>query len=190
MMKIVGLGVLAGISPLVLAGSRFGTVLLTDGISLLVLTGFAIIYMRLSLRNTRVDGAPGLLRIRNFLGVSHTVAPHHLARVVIVRNLVATKGELSSISGGRVFVLDDTGHSVLRWREDAWTLAQMQELADSLGLVVDSLDEPISRLGLIERYPRALRFAETRPALFVTILVGSLVAGAAVVIAFTLNAVR
>jgi hypothetical protein len=188
MVKLAGIAVLAAISPLIFAGSHFGSTLVTELIALAVVGLGLVAYARLSLRNTRVDAAPGRLRIQNFLGAAHEVAAHHLADVVFVRTLVPAKGENQSATGARLFVLDDTGRSVLRWSENSWTPRQMRELAESLQLPTDSIEEPISRLQLIERYPRALRFTERRPVLFVVILLSSLILALAVIVAVATTA--
>jgi hypothetical protein len=183
MVRIAGIALLATIGPLVFSGPRFVSTLIADLIALTVVALGLVAYARLSLRNARVDSAPGQLRIRNFLGATHSVAAHHLAEVVLVRALVPAKGENQSMAGARLFVLDDTGRSVLRWSENAWTSTQMRELGASLQLPNDSIEEPLSRLELIERYPRALRFAERRPLLFVMILIGSILAVATAIVA-------
>jgi hypothetical protein len=188
MVRIAGIALLAAIGPLVFSGSRFVSSLTADLIALAVVALGLVAYARLSLRNSRVDSAPRQLRIRNFLGATHDVATHHLANVVFVRSIVPARGENQSIGGARLFVLDDTGRSVLRWSENTWTATQMRELAASLQLPTDSIEEPLSRLDLIERYPRAIRFAERRPALFVTILIGSLLLAVAVIVAVEIGA--
>jgi hypothetical protein len=186
--RIAGVALLATIGPLVFSGSHFVSTLMTDLIALSVIALGLVAYVRLSLRNTRVDSAPGRLRIRNFLGATHNVAAHHLSDVVFVRAIVAARGENQSIAGSRLFVLDDAGRSVLRWSENAWTSTQMRELAVSLQLPIDSIDEPLSRLELIERHPYALRFAERRPVLFVMILIGSLLLAVTVIVAVEIGA--
>ncbi|MEJ1229599.1 MAG: hypothetical protein WDM88_01540 [Galbitalea sp.] len=81
---------------------------------LAIIGGYILLYFR----NSRITAAPGSLTIRTAFGFSHTVARHHLARAILVEQHITSRAT-GAVARPRLFLLDDEGHSVLRWSGQA-----------------------------------------------------------------------
>ncbi len=135
------------------------SVFLIEWIAVLVL---AAAYTMLYFHNTRFLANPRSLTIRNAFATSHTVAQHHLDRAVIVESYVTSKNP-DARAIPRMFILDDEGHSVLRWSGQVWTATQMHELVDALDIPLTVLPMRLGSADIHRRYPRALGFWEANP---------------------------
>lgn len=178
--RVFGTVFLGAVGELIFAGHEFWRNLLSDVIILVVLGGLLAVYGRLDARNARVESGPSNLVIRNFLGLSHRVDERFLRNVVSVDGIIPASSRNKQNLGPRLYVLDGDARAVLRLHDDRWTNRQMDDLAESLALPVDS----VGFIGLRElrtRYPRALRFREAHPVATVIILVLGLSAGVAAI---------
>jgi hypothetical protein len=166
-----------------LPGGTYSTSFLGHIIAVLTFAAVMGSWGWLSVRNSRVTSSPGRLRVTNFTGTAHDVAAHHLARVLMVTSVerISTGGNRDL--GPRLFVLDETGHSVLRLTPNMWTVDQMDLLAKSLALPIELIEEPITFRELGKRYPVALRMSDKHPVLAVVAVI-VFVAAVVVVLAF------
>lgn len=143
---------------------------LAEMIGLLVLLGG---YILLYFRNSRITAEPRSLTIRTALGVSHTVAQHHLAKAVLIEQHVTSTAQ-SAPAAPRLFLLDDEGHSVLRWSGHVWTEAQMRELVGALDIPLTEIPGRLGSGDIHRRYPHALGLWEGHPlataVLFIAVL--------------------
>ncbi|HEY2644568.1 MAG TPA: hypothetical protein VGI56_12515 [Galbitalea sp.] len=136
----------------------------------IVIVGASVGLTVLYFRNTRYTAAPRALTIRNTFGISHTVASHHLERAVLVERYVTSRTEGAS-SIPRLLILDDEGHSVLRWSGLAWSEAQMRELVATLEVELTVLSGRLGSGDIHRRYPRALGPWESNPILVAVVII-------------------
>ena len=141
----------------------------------IVVVVIAVGYTMLFFRNTRISAQPRALTIRNAFATSHTVAQHHLDRAIMIENWVTSRNP-DARTTARLFILDDEGHSVLRWSGQVWTATQMQELVDALDIPVTQLPMRLGSADIHRRYPRALGFWEANPVAGAVLAILALVA--------------
>ena len=130
-------------------------------------------YVLLYFRNSRIMAEPGSHSVRTAFGLSHTVAQHHLARAVLVEHHVTSTSQ-SAPALPRLFVLDDEGHSVLRWSGHVWTETQMRELVATLDIPLTELPGRLGSGDIHRRYPHALGPWEGHPVFVAVVLVAGL----------------
>lgn len=146
------------------------------GAYLAEMTGVVVLvgaYVLLYFRNSRITAQTRSLTIRTALGLSHTVAQHHLAVALLVERHV-TSAAPSAPSWPRLFVLDDEGHSVLRWSGHLWTESQMRELVAALDIPLTKLPGRLGSADIHRRYPHALGPWEGHPVAVAVLLVAAL----------------
>jgi hypothetical protein len=136
----------------------------------LAVVGLSIGLTALYFRNTRFTAAPGALTVRNTLGISHTVARHHLERAILVERYITSRAEAAR-SVPRLLILDDEGHAVLRWSGQVWSEAQMRELVAALEIPLTVLSGRLGSGDIHRRYPRALGAWESNPILVAVVII-------------------
>jgi hypothetical protein len=146
------------------------TAYLAEMIGLVVLLGG---YILLYFRNSRITAEPRSLTIRTAFGISHTVAQHHLARAVLIENHVTSTAQSAAVTP-RLLLLDDEGHSVLRWSGLVWTEDQMRALVETLDIPLTEIPGRVGSGDIHRRYPHALGVWEGHPVavavLFIAVL--------------------
>jgi hypothetical protein len=144
---------------------------LTEMIGLvIVLGGYILLYFR----NSRITAEPRSLTIRTAFGISHTVAEHHLAKAVLIENHVTSRAQSAAVSP-RLFLLDDEGHSVLRWSGQVWTEDQMRALVSSLDIPLTEIPGTLGSGDIHRRYPHALGLWEGHPVAIAVLFIAALV---------------
>jgi hypothetical protein len=124
-----------------------------------VLIGLGVTFAVLYFRNTQLVAERHSLTTRNLFGVTREISGARLGKAVLVSHL-ATNGNASPL---RLIVLDSDGRALVRWTGLTWTLDQMNSLVETLGIPLDTMDQPITPSELKERYPRGVRSIEAYP---------------------------
>jgi hypothetical protein len=150
---------------------RFDQPTLAYVAEMIVLYGLVGAYVILYFRNARFIAQPHSLTVYTALGMSHTVAQHHLAKAILIEQYV-TSAVASAASVPRLLLLDDEGHAVLRWSGQVWTENQMRDLVETLELPLTEISGRLGSGNIHRRYPHALGMWESHPvAVAVTIIV-------------------
>jgi hypothetical protein len=136
---------------------------------ILLLGGFILLYFR----NSRITAEARSLTIRNALGTSHTVAQHHLERAVLVEAHITSTAQAAA-STPRLFLLDDEGHSVLRWSGHFWSEDEMRELVSTLDIPLTEIQGRLGSGDIHRRYPHALGFWEGHPVAVAVLFIAAL----------------
>jgi hypothetical protein len=137
-------------------------------------------YILLYFRNALITAKPRSLTIRTAFRLSHTVAQHHLAGAVLIEHHITSTAQ-NATAAPRLFVLDDEGHSVLRWSGHTWTEQQMRELVATLDVPLTEIPGRLGSGDIHRRYPRALGVWEGHP-IAVAIVVVAALAGVSITI--------
>jgi hypothetical protein len=146
------------------------TAYLAEMIGLVVLLGG---YILLYFRNSRITAEPRSLTIRTAFGISHTVAQHHLARAVLIENHVTSTAQSAAVTP-RLLLLDDEGHSVLRWSGQVWTEDQMRALVETLDIPLTEIPGRVGSGDIHRRYPHALGVWEGHPVAVAVLFIAAL----------------
>jgi hypothetical protein len=146
-------------------------VYIAELVILLVLIGG---YILLYFRNTRFVAEPRSLTIHTAFGMSHTVAQHHLAHAVLIESYITSTAQGAS-AVPRLFLLDDEGHSVLRWSGQVWTESQMRELVATLDMELNEIQGRLGSGDIHRRYPYALGAWESHPLAVAITMIAALV---------------
>jgi hypothetical protein len=144
---------------------------LAEMIGVLVVVG---VYVALYFRNSRITAEPHSLTIRTALGMSHTIAAHHLAKAVLVEQHITSTAQ-SATARPRLLLLDDEGHAVLRWSGPLWSEAQMRELVATLDIPLTEIPGRLGSGDIHRRYPHALGFWEGHPVAVAVLFIAALV---------------
>jgi hypothetical protein len=151
---------------------RFDQPTLAYVAEMIVVFALVGVYVILYFRNTRFIAQPHSLTVYTALGMSHTVAQHHLANAILIEHYV-TSAAATATSVPRLLLLDDEGRSVLRWSGHVWTENQMRDLVATLELPLTEIPGRLGSGDIHRRYPRALGMWESHPvAVAVTIIAG------------------
>jgi hypothetical protein len=136
---------------------------------ILVIGGYILLYFR----NSRFIAAPRSLTVRTAFGMTHTVAQHHLAKAILIENYV-TSAAANASSVPRLLLLDDEGHSVLRWSGPVWTEVQMLELVETLDIELTEIPGRLGSADIHRRYPGSLGMWESHPVAVAATIIAAL----------------
>jgi len=136
---------------------------------IVVVGGYILLYFR----NVRFVAEPRSLTVRTAFGMTHTVAQHHLAKAILIENYVTSAAQNAS-SVPRLLLLDDEGHSVLRWSGPVWTETQMRELVEALDMELTDIPGRLGSGDIHRRYPSALGPWKSHPVAVAVTIIGAL----------------
>lgn len=144
---------------------------------IVILGGYILLYFR----NSLITAEARSLTIRTAFGMSHVVAQHHLAGAVIVEHHVTSNAQ-NAIATPRLFVLDDEGHSVLRWSGHTWNEQQMRDLVAELDVPLTTIPGRLGSGDIHHRYPHALGLWEGHPVGVAVVIIASFAAVSLIVL--------
>lgn len=173
---LIGSG-LAALLVVIILGRMTGGMLMAGVVVLAVLFAAVLVGIWLFFHNTRVQFAPGRVVRIDLFGRSHELTTATVKQVVLVEHLRGATQLVAPV----LFMLDESGHVLLRMRVGLWSLDDLGAIGAAIPRDPDVVAGVITAGDLRKRFPDAISFWEAH-AVFASLTVAAVIIVAALLV--------